>query len=299
MKIVEIRVILPIKLERYPYAEDYMVARRTLEEADNGGEGIECTTRGPYENEKEKGIYAHKIYHYGSRVPKWLRWAVPPSLTDFHEKSWNAFPHGLCEFSIQGLGSHFQLSLESFSSTLDDISKLSDPTFNPAFLTPEELEKREVMYLDITASEPKPSSPDLACAGFECEAEGIQKLEPAEGKIDPAAIPHWVQNYKGGAMMMCAKVVRAHIDLWGLRKKLEKWVSRSLIPGILLDSARGIVAWSPFWTGLSREDIDKYTDECFQKVVDSIKKAQEGKKDKKKKDKAEEEKEGKAEEEKE
>ena len=268
MRIVEIRIILPMRLEQYPLAEDYMVARRTREESDGKGEGIELIVREPYSNEVESGMYAHKIYHYQSRVPKWIRWAVPTSVTDFIEKSWNAFPHGKCEYAIPFFGEKFKLSLESFSAEWSrDV--VMDENFNPAHLTPEEMEIREVEYADIIASPPEPKRDDWKLAGFECADANIEWLDTPTRKYDPSRPPEWTETYRG-QMMMITKVVRADIAIFGMQGRLEKYVSREIIPGILLESARAIIGWAPEWANMTREQVDDYTDEAFADVIQGI-----------------------------
>jgi hypothetical protein len=164
----------------------YMVARRAREESDGHGEGIELVTMEPYDNEAEHGIYAHKIYHYRSRVPRWLRWAVPASLTDFNEQSWAAYPHAKCVYFIPGFGSRFHLQIESFSYPDSREVAIGD---NPGHLTPEDLAIREIHYMDIIKSLPKPDRPDWELAGFECPEAGIQKLAIPTAPFDSSKPP--------------------------------------------------------------------------------------------------------------
>lgn len=268
MRIVEIRIILPMHVDQYALAEEYMVARRTREEADGNGEGIELIVREPYTNDQESGMFAHKIYHYQSRVPKWIRWAVPTSVTDFIEKSWNAFPHGLCEYAIPFFGDKLQLSLESFSQEWTRDLVMGDD-FNPAHLSPEEMEIREVRFVDIITSPPEPKREDWKLISYECPDAGIEMLPTPTRKYDPDRIPEWAETYPG-PMMLITKVVRAEIAIFGLQGRLEKYVAQELIPGILLESARAIVCWAEHWSTMTEEEIYEYTDEAFALVIQGI-----------------------------
>ena len=166
-----------------------------------------------------------------------------------------------------------------------------DESFNPCHLSPEELEKREVFYMDVITSPPIPERDDWKLSEFECEPAGIQRLAAPTRDNNPEAPPEWTETYDG-PMMMCAKVIRAHVAFWGLQTRLEKYVTRGIIPGTLLESARAIVGWAPLWSQMTREQIDEYTDECFAAIKNQISMSElkkQRKKEKKERKKAERE----------
>jgi hypothetical protein len=266
MKLVEIRIIFPVPYDRYDDATTYVIAKRAREESDGKGEGIEVVTNEPYEQGEERGMYSHKIYHYRSRCPRWLRWAVPVSCTEFNEKCWFAYPHGKFEYFIPGFGTRFNLQLETFSSPYSRDVPFPD---NPAHLTPHELSIRTVQYMDVIASHPRPDRPDWDLAGFECPEAGISKLPAPTRPFDPKRPPEWTETYPG-RMMVCVKVIRAHLQIWGLQTRLERYVASEVMPGVFLGSARAVVGWSREWAGMTREAIDRFSDEIDAEVNQTI-----------------------------
>ena len=61
-----------------------------------GDAGVEVLKNHPFEdNVRGKGQYTYKIYHLGSRVPRWVNALAPKSALQLHEEAWNAYPR--CE----------------------------------------------------------------------------------------------------------------------------------------------------------------------------------------------------------
>ncbi|KAH0788134.1 Phosphatidylinositol transfer protein [Histomonas meleagridis] len=268
MKIVELRIILPIALEQFDVADDYMILQRTMEES-SGGEGIEFVSRDFYTTEDgRQGKHEHKIYHYKSRVPAWIRWAVPTSIADFHEEAYSTPPTTHLDYIIPFFGERFQFSIDSSAHAFTSIEDID----NPANLNEEELKIREVRYLDIIDSAPLPKE-ERRLGGFVCEAAGIQQLPPQGKEHDYKYPPKWVADYKGPMMFIC-KVLKTNVRIWGLQTRVENYIANSLVPGILLESARGIVYWAPDWAGMTPEDVKKLTDETFSKVNNMIEEAE-------------------------
>lgn len=87
MKIFEYRTICPISVEKYKIGSVYMTAKRSEEETKQvKGEGIETIKLEPFKNEKESGIYTYKIMHFKSRIPAFMRWALPDKYCHCHEQ---------------------------------------------------------------------------------------------------------------------------------------------------------------------------------------------------------------------
>lgn len=264
MKIVEYRIIFPIDYNQYDHAEKYMVAKRTREES-TGNEGIEVLAHEDYEDEDEKGIFAHKVMHYKSRIPSWIRWAIPENVTSFNEKSWSAFPHGKCVYSDQGLHK-FKMVIDSYSQPYSRDSEIEN---NPCKLPEEMLKKRTIKYVDIISSKPKPDRKEWDLSGFECESANISKLAEPTRIFDPAVPPEWTETYEG-PMMVCCKVIIADFPYWGLETKVERYLTKKLVPGLLLDSARSLVAWAPEWSNMSPEEVSQYVMETFEEINNQI-----------------------------
>jgi hypothetical protein len=246
-------------------AATYMVAQRTKEESNGKGEGIELLTQEDYTDGDEKGQYFHKIYHYRSRLPGWMRWAVPKSLTDFHEKSWSAYPHGRCVYSVPGMGKRFYLEIESRYIPYDRNEPIPE---NLLGLSEDDLKHRKIKYPDIITSKPNANRPDWDLHGFECESAGISKMAEVTRKNNEKKPPEWTETYPG-PMMVAVKVLKCHIKIFGLQGRLEKFAA-NLIGQTLLESARAIVGWADRWSVMSLEEIVQFSNASFGEVRASI-----------------------------
>ncbi|KAJ1800137.1 hypothetical protein LPJ59_001308, partial [Coemansia sp. RSA 2399] len=60
----EFRIRNNCTLDEFKIAKLYTIAKMYLNES-GGGEGVEVVKNEPYDNEKGKGQYTHKIYHFG------------------------------------------------------------------------------------------------------------------------------------------------------------------------------------------------------------------------------------------
>ena len=67
-----------------------MCAKRSKEETGNG-EGIEILANEPYTKDGETGQFTHKVMHFKSRVPSFIRWAIPDKYLYLTELSYNSY----------------------------------------------------------------------------------------------------------------------------------------------------------------------------------------------------------------
>lgn len=266
MRIVEWRIIYPFEYSKFVPAQDYMVARRQDEECGNG-EGIELITREHYDEGDDHGMFTHKVYHYHSRIPGFIRWAIPNSLTDFHEKAWAAFPHEKMQYVVPALENRTKIFIDCYSYPY---SKEEGFPENPCHLTEEELAVREIRYMDIVSMDPAPTRDDWKLANFQCPKAGIDLIPEPTRPYDPSVLPEWVENYKG-KMMVNVKCIKCEIKIWGLQTRIENMLTITTVPGILLESARAITGWASGWGKMTDEEIRQYVLQSDQKVNDRIK----------------------------
>lgn len=266
MKIVEWRIILPVSPEQFERAETYMVGKRGIEEAGNG-EGIEFVTREPYEEDGTQGEYTHSVYHYGSRIPGIIRWAVPKSFSDFHEHSWCNFPHSRFKYVVPALEKRVQISMDCYVLSYEREKGFPD---NPCHLTPEELAMREIRYMDVVSQPPIPERADWKLGGFKCDEAGISLIPESTRPYDFSKPPEWTENYNG-PMVLNAKAIKAHVGIFGVQTKIQNLLACTSVPGILLESARALVGWAPEWANMSKEQIQQYIMDARQKVNEDLK----------------------------
>jgi len=243
-----------------------MQGRRSLEECANG-EGIEFVREEPYNENGETGSYQLKIYHYASRIPGVFRWAIPKSLTDFHEEAWTSFPHDLRRYHIPGLGERFALDIDTYFYPYTTPEEIAP---NPCHLNDEELQKREIMYIDILNQPPLPTRDDWKLHGYENPDAGILKLPENRDAFDPKNPPAWTRSYTG-PLVCISRCIKAKFDVWGVQTKAEEFLAIAGIPNVLLESARGMIGWSNEWSPMSFEESLSYAAEINQRVNDMIK----------------------------
>eukprot|EP01133_Synstelium_polycarpum_P012837 gene12837-15072_t len=95
------RLVLPLTVEEYQVAQLYMVAKKS-KESTKGGESIEILKNEPYENEKSKGQFTHKVIHLNNSLPKLAASILPSSALKVEERAWNAYPYCKTEYFVLG-----------------------------------------------------------------------------------------------------------------------------------------------------------------------------------------------------
>lgn len=264
MRITEYRIVLPTNVPQYQIGNLYMCNQRTRETAGNG-EGIEVLKNEPYEEGDEKGQYTHKVMHFKSKVPAFIRWAIPDKYLHVHEKSHNSYPHFHTLYEMPGMGKDFYLLVESQHIPYDKEKGCPDNVLN---LTKEELDIRQVTYLDILDSTPKPEKKEWDMHGFICpEAQVNSKLETGAGtkkyKADESKPPSWVAGYDG-ELMICVKVVKFLFHWRGLQTAVEKLALNTVFHDVFLDSHRALMCWAKDWFPLDIEGIRKLEAELVE-----------------------------------
>ena len=260
MKIFEFRIILPTRLDKYTVGHRYMNLAYVKSES-GGGEGIELVQNETFKNEKEEGRFTYKIFHIKSKIPAFIRWAVPDKYLHFHEKSWNAFPHTTTVDFIPALGDDFILKVESQHIEYKKGMEFPENALN---LTDEELSQRNIWYLDIVDGDPPANESKHPMEGFVCPEAGINTpLTGKAGSFDHNNIPEWTKNYDGD-MICCIKVLRFHFKWWGLQKAVEELVTKTVYPKIFTESHRKLVSTAKEWFPLTNEDMLKLWNDAAQ-----------------------------------
>jgi hypothetical protein len=251
----EFRIIVPTSLAQYRIGNLFM-ANRIAREDKGGGEGIELCKNEPYDEGDEHGIYTYKIYHIKSKIPGAIRWAVPESYLHFHEESHNSYPHYLTTCTIPTKENDFFLHIESRHIAYTRGAEIPD---NLIGLTPEELAKRKVLYLDIVGHVPKPDAPEYDLLGFSCPAAGINQPlhEKKPDKVDHSKLPAWIDEYEG-EMMMAIKVVKFRFHWKGLQSLVKSFLMEKTYPGLFTNTHRKLVSWIGEWGPMSQEDLNAY-----------------------------------------
>ena len=250
MRLVEFRIILPLAVPKYQIGHRYMCAKRIRETRCNG-EGIEILENEPFTDGLERGQYTHKVMHFKSKVPAFVRWAIPDTYLHVHEKSRNTFPRFHTVYEMPGKADGFYLVVDSQHVVYDKTAGCPD---NLLGLNEEDLAARKVVYLDIVNGKPNPETRDWNMRGFVCRSAGVETALTAPMKLrDENEPPEWVKYYDG-PLMVCVKVVKFSFEWTGLQKAVEKMVMNTVFHNILLDSHRALMAWAAEWYNLTLEE---------------------------------------------
>jgi hypothetical protein len=252
MKITEYRIILPTAVAAYRIGNLYMVAKRTRETR-GGGEGIEILVNEPYEKpDGERGQYTHKVLHFKSRIPSFIRWMIPDKYLHVEEKSHNGYPHYHTVYECAGMGDSLYCLVESQHLEYDKEAGCPD---NVLGLSDEDIAIRQVVYLDIVNGLPKPDKPEWNLDGFVCPEAGIeQPLSAGSGKRDTTKPPEWVQQYSG-PLMIAVKMAKLNFRWRGLQTAVESYAMSNAFWNIFLESNRVVMAAIKEWHTMTLDDI--------------------------------------------
>lgn len=261
MKIFEYRTICPISVEKYKIGSVYMTAKRSEEETKQvKGEGIETIKLEPFKNEKESGIYTYKIMHFKSRIPAFMRWALPDKYCHCHEQSWNAYPHYYTSYAVPGMGEDFVMIVDSYHIPYKKGEPIPDNLLN---LSEEELSMRKIVYLDILEGKPVPdknrdlkewTNPELNIN------EPLRSLPDA--KKDETEPPSWIENFDG-EMMVAVKVVKFKFHWRGLQTIVENFATNSFYHNLFNDNHRAMFRWSDDWAKMTIEDVIEFETKIY------------------------------------
>lgn len=265
MRIVEFRILLPFNCEKYNIGNRYMNYLYYKDEK-GGGEGIELVkNEESYDENNQFKRYTYKIYHIKSRIPRWIRWAIPDKYLHFHEESNSDFYHSKTRDFVPGMEEYFMLQVESkyFPYKLNE--EIND---NVMELTEEELQMRSIVYLDVLNGKPDPEKEEYDCHNLVCPEIGInEKLDSDYTNFDGKDIPPWAKTFKG-ELMMGVKVVKFMFKWRGLQTAVEKTVMESFYPGLFTNVNRKVLASSPIWAKMTLKDIKDLEDKIQKEQYD-------------------------------
>jgi hypothetical protein len=254
-RIHEYRIIVPTNLAQFRIGSRYM-ANRVAREDKGGGEGIEVRENRPFEDGERQGTYTYKIYHFKSRIPSAIRWAIPTSYQSFHEEAWNCYPHYLTNAFCPGKETTFYIRIESQHFEYHFGDEIPD---NPVSLDALDLQMRKIFYLDIVGLKPKPTQPEFNLFNFVCPEAGIHTplSEPNPKEVSFARVPKWVENYTGD-LVLAVKVVRFRFNLFGLSTAVHHSVMDKFYGELFTNTHRQLISWAKEWFPMSYDDLLAY-----------------------------------------
>lgn len=269
MKIYEYRVICPCTLEQYRIGSIYMTAKRSEEETKHTkGEGIETVKSEHFDDERGSGTYTYKIMHFKSRIPSFMRWALPDKYCHCHEKSWNAYPHYHTEYSVPGMGENLIMTIDSDHIPYKNGEDIPDNLLN---LSKDELAMRKVVYLDILDGKPKPDKgrdlTNWSCTHLNVNEKfssfsSSQKTKKEKKEAGESKPPEWTKNFNG-EMVVAVKVLRMKFHWRGLQTIVEKFATTNFYHNLFLDNHRAMFSWADKWAPMSIDDVRQFEAQIY------------------------------------
>ena len=112
MKIIRWAIIMPISENKFEAAEDYTVAKRTLEDCNEKG-GIELQSREEMPTNGKRVYTTKKMYRCRDKIPSAIKWALPDGITSLVEEMTSSFPERVYEYYIPGHENMLHMKLTS------------------------------------------------------------------------------------------------------------------------------------------------------------------------------------------
>ncbi|KAL4715918.1 hypothetical protein ACJJTC_013218 [Scirpophaga incertulas] len=234
----EYRICMPMTVEEYRIGQLYMIARHSFEQSSNG-EGVEVVANEQVTDDVNGiGQYTEKRIHLSSHLPYWVQ-SLIPKIFYVTEKAWNYYPYTITEYTCSFIPK-FSISIQT---RYEDNNGTTD---NCLGLSTEELEQREVDFLDIAYDEIKPHHYK--------EAEDPKFFKSEKTGRGPL-VEGWRDTHQ--PIMCCYKAVDVKFEVWGLQTRVEEYV-QGVIREILLLGHRQAFVWMDDWYNMTIEDVREY-----------------------------------------
>jgi len=253
MLIKEYRIPVPMTVDEYRIAQLYMIVKKSREETNAPGSGVEIIKNEPYQNGPGgNGQYTFKIYHIERHLPAWFKAILPASAMKIEEEAWNAYPYTKTRYRCP--------FIERFILEVETCYQADFGTQENIFqLKPQEIEQRVVEYLDIVSSQPLADIPSENPAIFHSEKTGRGPL-----------LPDWFETIKKTARkdtIMCAyKLCRVEFRYWGMQSKCERFIHEIALRKTILRAHRQAWCWQDEYQGLTLADIRRLEDETQREL---------------------------------
>ncbi|MFH4981209.1 hypothetical protein AB6A40_007918 [Gnathostoma spinigerum] len=245
MIVKEYRVVLPLSVDEYQVGQLWSVAEASKAET-GGGEGVEVLKNEAFKDvplcdgKYSQGQYTYKIYHLQSKVPAFVRKIAPEGSLEVHEEAWNAYPY--CKTVLSNpsfMKDNFIIKIETIH--LPD----RGTTENAHCLKPDELNDREVVYIDIARDDQFLTSADIKP---ETSPSKFKSQKTGRGVLCNG----WQKTVEP---VMCAyKLVTVRFKWFGLQRIIENFI-QTQYPRLFSKFHREVFCWIDSWIDLDMNDI--------------------------------------------
>lgn len=217
------------------------------------GHHSETVSRQTLENPTH-GQYTHKLYKIASKIPWFVRKLIPKDSTLLHEKSWNMYPTVKTVITNEYFRNNFRIELDTITRECVN----GEAEHNVHNLTPEQLEKREIVIIDI--SDPVPDSDYKA----DEDPAIFKSTKTGRGPLQRGS---WYKKQR--PLICCYKLVSLEFKVFGLQTKSENYL-KNMYKQLFANFHRQIFCWIDKWYGLTMEDVRKIEHDLAKLLVKKI-----------------------------
>ncbi len=189
--------------------------------------------------EPQTGRYTYKQYKLYSMLPWYLQKLVSKDTLILHERCWNLYPIIKTHIKNDYLKSEFHIYMDTIVKEFEN-NEFDENVHN---LTAEQLEKREIYFIDI--------SKHLSASEY-VESEDPRKFK-SESTDRGQLLDNWWLD-KTRPVICSYKLVECEFAWYGLQSKVESYIINSY-KKLFTKYHRIIYCWSDKWHGLNSADL--------------------------------------------
>lgn len=238
---------MPLTVEEYRIAQLYMINKKSREESEGEGSGIEIRKNEPYTNGPNgtNGQYTEKTYHVANHIPPWMKRFMSQATLDnlaVNEVAWNAYPYAKTIQKVSVLDS-FEIEIESHylpdcGTTENLFHKIS--------------KNHSVELVDFVAP-----GVDDGSLGANDPKTFVSRKSPARCPLDPDWLEKGQKESENGKYMCSYKLVKVNFKIWGMQARVERFIHDSVVTKMLCQAHQQAWCWMDEWADLNMEDIRK------------------------------------------
>jgi hypothetical protein len=207
------------------------------------------------EERAQYGQYTHKLYKIASKVPWFVRRMAPRDSLVMREKCWNIYPQVKTVVTNEYFKGSFRLELDTVTRECVN----GEAEHNVHDLSPEMLEKREIVVVDIA----EPTS-----FGQYKEDEDPTLFKSAATGRGPLKRGEWISASQ--QPLICVyKLLLIEFKVFGLQSRFESYF-RNAYKAMFCSFHKQLFCWIDKWYGLSLEDVRKIEEDLAKLLKTKI-----------------------------
>jgi hypothetical protein len=199
----------------------------------------------------KNGQYTHKLYFIASKLPWYIRKLLPKDSTIIHERSWNMYPVVKTVLKSEYFKNTAHIELDTITRECAN----GVPEENVHNLSADELEKREIVNIDIT---------DTFGEYKEDEDPTLFKSKTGRG---PLTRHDWIA--KQTPLICCYKLVHVDFKVFGLQTKVENY-AKNMYKSLFGIFHKQVFCWMDKWCDLDLAEVRKIEEDLAKLLVKKI-----------------------------